>query len=199
MFTGATPNASSRERSGQPRTTGRCATGSSASGPRPSLAQGRCPTCPASGFDGELALGRDAAPLPLPPQQVGRQTCTLDKPAPYHPRPASPAARPHARGCRSARHRPRCAPPLWPRCWNARGTRMTMVRGIVDGLTHDDLGRECPRLPAPRVPGGSTLGRPLSGRGHEGGVRAPPLRGPRPRGAGSGPRRRAAHRDAPPC
>jgi hypothetical protein len=34
----------------------------------------------------------------------------------------------------------------------ARGTRVTMVRGIVDGLTDDDLERECPRLPAPGYP-----------------------------------------------
>lgn len=39
---------------------------------------------------------------------------------------------------------------------------------------------------------------PLPARGHEGGVRAPPLRGTRPRDAGSGPRRRAAHHDPPP-
>jgi hypothetical protein len=29
---------------------------------------------------------------------------------------------------------------------------MTMVRGIVDGLTDDDLERVCPRLPAPGYP-----------------------------------------------
>jgi DinB family protein/pentapeptide repeat protein len=34
----------------------------------------------------------------------------------------------------------------------ARGTRMTMVRGIVDALTDDDLERVCPRLPAPGYP-----------------------------------------------
>jgi hypothetical protein len=34
----------------------------------------------------------------------------------------------------------------------ARGTRVTMVRGIVNGLTDDDLERECPRLPGPGYP-----------------------------------------------
>jgi hypothetical protein len=34
----------------------------------------------------------------------------------------------------------------------ARGTRMTIVRGIVDALTDDDLERVCPRLPAPGYP-----------------------------------------------
>ncbi len=34
----------------------------------------------------------------------------------------------------------------------ARGTRVTMVRGIVNGLTDDDLERVCPRLPAPGYP-----------------------------------------------
>jgi hypothetical protein len=33
-----------------------------------------------------------------------------------------------------------------------RGTRMALVRGIVDGLTGDDLERVCPRLPAPGYP-----------------------------------------------
>ena len=40
-----------------------------------------------------------------------------------------------------------------------RGTRMTMVRGIIDELTDHDLERECPRLPAPGYPEGAyTLG-----------------------------------------
>jgi hypothetical protein len=33
-----------------------------------------------------------------------------------------------------------------------RGTRVALVRGIVDGLTDDDLERVCPRLPAPGYP-----------------------------------------------
>jgi hypothetical protein len=45
----------------------------------------------------------------------------------------------------------------------ARGTRMTMVSRIVDGLTEDDLEREFPRLPAPGYPEGTyTLGRCLN-------------------------------------
>jgi hypothetical protein len=53
-------------------------------------------------------------------------------------------------------------------------------------------GTGMPAAARARVLAGSTLGRPLPGRGHEGGVRAPPLRGPRPRGPGSGPRRRGS-------
>jgi hypothetical protein len=34
----------------------------------------------------------------------------------------------------------------------ARGTRVALVRGIVDGLSDDDLERVCPRLPAPGYP-----------------------------------------------
>jgi DinB superfamily len=46
---------------------------------------------------------------------------------------------------------------------DVRGTRMTMVRGIVAGLTDDDLERDCPRLPAPGYPEGtSTIGRCLN-------------------------------------
>lgn len=45
---------------------------------------------------------------------------------------------------------------------DARATRMTLVRGIVDGLTDDDLDRDCPRLPAPGYPEESyTVGRCL--------------------------------------
>src|SRR5260370_16730156 len=34
----------------------------------------------------------------------------------------------------------------------ARGSRMALVRGIVNGLSDDDLERVCPRLPAPGYP-----------------------------------------------
>jgi hypothetical protein len=34
----------------------------------------------------------------------------------------------------------------------ARGTRVALVRGIVDGLSDDDLERVCPRLPLPGYP-----------------------------------------------
>jgi hypothetical protein len=75
----------------------------------------------------------------------------LDKPVPYHPlglpqpgytTPADAAALGIDLGAR----------PHLAEVVEARGTRMTMVRGIVDGLTDDDLGRECPRLPAPEYP-----------------------------------------------
>ena len=53
-------------------------------------------------------------------------------------------------------------PPL-EQVLEVRGTRMTMVRGIVDRLTDDDLDRECPRLPAPGYPEETyTLGRCLN-------------------------------------
>jgi DinB superfamily/Pentapeptide repeats (8 copies) len=85
----------------------------------------------------------------------------LGKPMPYHrfglPSTATPAAEAAALGIDlDAR------PPL-EQVLEARGTRMAMVRGIVDGLTDDDLERECPRLPAPGYPGGTyTLGRCLN-------------------------------------
>jgi len=75
----------------------------------------------------------------------------LDKPVPYHPlglpqpgytTPADAAALGIDLDAR---------PPL-AEVLEARATRMTMVRGIVDGLTDDNLERECPRLPAPGYP-----------------------------------------------
>jgi hypothetical protein len=74
----------------------------------------------------------------------------LDKPMPYHwlglPQPGFTAADAAALGI-DLDARPPLAEVL-----EARGTRMRMVRGIVDGLTDDDLGRVCPRLPAPGYP-----------------------------------------------
>jgi hypothetical protein len=74
----------------------------------------------------------------------------LDRPTPYHPlglpQPGFTPADAAALGI-DLDARPPLAEVL-----EARGTRMTMVRGIVDGLTDDDLGRECPRLPAPGYP-----------------------------------------------
>jgi hypothetical protein len=56
---------------------------------------------------------------------------------------------------------PDARPPL-AEVLEARGTHVTMVRGIVNGLTDDDLERECPRLPAPGYPDEAyTLGRCL--------------------------------------
>jgi len=74
----------------------------------------------------------------------------LGKPGPYHPlglpQPGFPPADAAALGI-DLDARPSLAEVL-----EARGTRMTMVRGIVDGLTDDDLERICPRLPAPGYP-----------------------------------------------
>jgi hypothetical protein len=84
----------------------------------------------------------------------------LDKPMAYHPlglpQPRCTPAEAAALGIdRDAR------PPL-AEVLVARGTRMTLVRGIVAGLTDADLERECPRLPAPGYPEETyTLGRCL--------------------------------------
>jgi hypothetical protein len=58
----------------------------------------------------------------------------LNKPMPYHPL-----------GLLDAR-------PSLAQALEARGTRVALVRGIVDGLTDDGLERVCPRLPAPGYP-----------------------------------------------
>jgi uncharacterized damage-inducible protein DinB len=85
----------------------------------------------------------------------------LDKPMPYHPlglpQPGFTPADAAALGINlDAR------PPL-AEVLEARGTRMAMVREIVDRLTDDDLDRECPRLPAPGYPEETyTLGRCLN-------------------------------------
>ncbi|MBO0806766.1 MAG: DinB family protein [Actinobacteria bacterium] len=84
----------------------------------------------------------------------------LDKPVPYHPlglpQPGFTSADAAALGI-DLDARPSLAEVL-----EARGTRTTLVRGILDGLTDDDLERECPRLPAPGYPEETyTLGRCL--------------------------------------
>jgi hypothetical protein len=74
----------------------------------------------------------------------------LNKPAPYHPlglpqpgfAPADAAALGIDLGAR----------PSLAEVLEARGTRVALVRGIVDGLTDDDLERVCPRLPAAGYP-----------------------------------------------
>jgi hypothetical protein len=85
----------------------------------------------------------------------------LNRPMPYHrlglPDTAYPPADVAALGI-DLDVRPPLAEVL-----EARGTRMTMVRGIVDGLTDDDLEREYSRPPAPGYPGGTyTLRRCLN-------------------------------------
>jgi len=74
----------------------------------------------------------------------------LDKPAPYHPlglpQPGFTPADAAALGVDLD-----ADPPL-AQVLEARGTRMRMVRDIVDGLTDEDLDRICPRLPAPGYP-----------------------------------------------
>lgn len=74
----------------------------------------------------------------------------LDKPVPYHPlglpQPGFPPADAEALGIDLG-----ARPPL-AQVLEVRGTRMTMIRGILDGLTDDDLDRVCPRLPAAGYP-----------------------------------------------
>ena len=74
----------------------------------------------------------------------------LDKPAPYHPlglpQPGFAPADAAALGI-DLDARPSLAQVL-----EARGTRVALVRGIVGGLTDDDLQRVCPRLPAAGYP-----------------------------------------------
>jgi hypothetical protein len=69
----------------------------------------------------------------------------LDKPMPYHPfgLPQPGFTPTDALGI-DLDARPSLAEVL-----EVRRTRVAMVRGIVDGLTDDDLERVCPRLPAP--------------------------------------------------
>jgi DinB superfamily/Pentapeptide repeats (8 copies) len=86
----------------------------------------------------------------------------LNKPTPYHPfglpQPGITPADAAALGI-DLDARPSLAEVL-----EARGNRVALVRGIVDGLTDDDLERECPRLPAPGYPEDETytLGRCLT-------------------------------------
>ena len=74
----------------------------------------------------------------------------LNKPMPYHPfglpQPGITPADAAALGI-DLDARPPLAEVL-----DVRGTRMALVRDIVDGLTDDDLERVCPRLPAPGYP-----------------------------------------------
>jgi hypothetical protein len=71
----------------------------------------------------------------------------LDEPAPYHrlglPNPDYPPADAAALGI-DVDARPSLAEVI-----EVRGTRMALVRGIVDGLTDASLDRVCLRLPAP--------------------------------------------------
>lgn len=73
----------------------------------------------------------------------------LDQPMPYHPfglpQPGFTPAHAAALGIDLA------ARPL-AEVLDVRGTRLALVRGIVDGLADDDPERECPRLPAPGYP-----------------------------------------------
>ena len=86
---------------------------------------------------------------------------TLGKPVPYHrlglPGTATSAADAVALGIDLG------ADPSLAEVLEVRGTRMAMVRGITDGLTDDNLERECPGLPGPGYPDEAyTAGRCLN-------------------------------------
>jgi hypothetical protein len=75
----------------------------------------------------------------------------LGEPSPYHPlglpQPGYPPADAAALGIDLD------ARPSLAQVMEARGSRMTLVRGIVDGITDASLERECLRLPAPGFEG----------------------------------------------
>jgi len=74
----------------------------------------------------------------------------LDEPMPYHrlgmPHSSYPPAEAAALGLDLA------ARPAYPEVMAVRASRMARVRALVDGLTGGELGRECPRPPAPGFP-----------------------------------------------
>jgi hypothetical protein len=121
----------------------------------------------------------------------------LDNPMPYHPlglpQPGSTPADAAAPGID-----PGVRPPL-AEVLEVRGTRMALVRGIVDGLTDDDLQRVCPRLPAPGYPQearsvGLCLGVVMKEECEHRRYAVRDLAA-----LEAGPAAGAAHRDAPPC
>jgi hypothetical protein len=85
----------------------------------------------------------------------------LGKPVPYHHRLGLPDTATAPADAAAAGIELDVHPPL-EQVLEVRGTRVAMVRGIVGGLTDDDLERDCPRLPAPGYPEETyTLGRCL--------------------------------------
>jgi hypothetical protein len=75
----------------------------------------------------------------------------LDEPMPYHPLGLPNTGYPPADA--AALGLDLDARPSLAEMMEARGTRMTLVRGIVDGLTDAGLERACLRLPAPGFQG----------------------------------------------
>jgi hypothetical protein len=73
----------------------------------------------------------------------------LNNPMPYHPHFPQPGFTP---ADAAAPGIDLDARPSLAEVLEVRGTRVALVRGIVDGLTDDDLERVCPRLPAPGYP-----------------------------------------------
>jgi hypothetical protein len=74
----------------------------------------------------------------------------LDEPMPYHPLGLPYAAYPPADA--AALGIDLDARPSLAQVVEVRGSRIALVRGIVDRLTDADLERVCPRLPAPGYP-----------------------------------------------
>ncbi len=94
----------------------------------------------------------------------------LDQERPYHPigLPQSwyPAAAAGALGIDLT------ADPGYADILAARADRMAVIRGVVEGLTDDDLGQRCQRQPAPGYPDEELHGRRMPRRGDGRGDRA---------------------------
>lgn len=110
--------------------------------------------------DGEWSFAETLRHLVCATDKWARHTI-LNEPVPYHrlglPDTATPPADAAALGIDLD-----ADPPL-AEVLEVRGTRIAIVRDIVDGLTDDSLDRECPRQPAPGDPEGTyTLGRCLN-------------------------------------
>lgn len=74
----------------------------------------------------------------------------LDEPLPYHPLGLTQTAYPPADA--AALGLDLHAQPSFDAVQAARGQRLATVRGIIDGLTDTELGRQCTRTPAPGYP-----------------------------------------------
>jgi hypothetical protein len=75
----------------------------------------------------------------------------LDEPMPYHPLGLPQSWYPPADA--AALGIDLTAQPSYAEIQAARADRMAVIRRIVTGLTNADLGRACPRSPAPGYPG----------------------------------------------
>lgn len=87
-------------------------------------------------------------------------SCILDKPAPYHPLGLTHSSHPPAGAAELGIDL--TARPSFDEVMLARADRLSLVRGIVEGLTEAELDRVCQRPPAPGYPDETrTVGRCL--------------------------------------